>query len=89
MRLTCRNRILACMALVGTLSGCAKYDAEIGYFDGAEKRFDYWGDFSSLDECRNAAIGRFNAMNADKSGRAFSWACMEKNADGGYASRHR
>jgi len=48
------------------IGGCSNYDAEIGYFDGSQRRFDYWGNFSSLDDCRDAAIGRFNAMNSDK-----------------------
>lgn len=71
------------------VAGCSKFDAEIGYIKGKEQRFEYWGDFSTLDECRDAAISRYNAINADKPGRAFSWACMKKNLDGSYESRHR
>ena len=71
------------------LLGCSRYDAEVGYYEGESEKWDTWGNFGSLDQCRNAAIERFNYYNRDRGGRAFSWACLKKNSSGGYESRHR
>jgi len=71
------------------LAGCSRYDAEVGYYEGTAERWDVWGVFSSLDECRDAAISRYNYYNQERQGRAFSWACLKKNHNGGYESRHR
>lgn len=75
--------------VVVLLTGCSRYDAEVGYYEGESERWDIWGDFGSLDKCRDAAIARFNYYNKEKEGRAFSWACLKKNLGGGYESRHR
>lgn len=71
------------------LAGCGEnYAAEVGYRAGTETRWDIWGDFTSLEECQNAAIARYNFYFADNR-RAVSWSCLKKNGSGGYASRHR
>jgi hypothetical protein len=75
------------------LAGCdlaspERYAAEVGYYHGEQIAWDLWGDFPSLDECRNAAIARFNVYAADNS-RGYTWSCLLKNRKGGYASRHR
>jgi hypothetical protein len=79
------------LALAFSLSGCLgdKYAAEVGYKSGEEEKWDIWGDFTSLDDCRVAAIAKYNFYNAGSSGRAVSWACLLKGSDGGYESRHR
>jgi len=66
----------------------AKYAAEVGYYSGDKQAWDIWGNYS-LEECREVAISRFNSYNREKPGRAFSWACLKRNSDGGYESRHR
>ena len=71
------------------LLGCSQYDAEVGYYENAGKKWEIWGNFRSLKECRDAAIARYNAYNRNQDGRAFSWACLKKNRSGGYESRHR
>lgn len=71
------------------LSGCSRYDAEVGYYKDGEERFDVWGNFSSLDECKDAAIYRYHSYNYNKEGSAFSWACLKKNRSGGYEKRLR
>lgn len=79
--------LLAVLVLV--LAGCDRYAAEVGYRAGEETRWNIWGDFSSLDECREAAIAQFNVYESQSRGRAVSWACLLKSSDGGYESRHR
>jgi hypothetical protein len=73
------------------LAGCdylsQKYAAEVGYYHGGEVAWDLWGDFKSLDECRDAAIARYNFYVSEK--RGYSWSCLLKNGNGGYTSRHR
>ena len=81
--------ILIASVAVFLLLGCSRYDAEVGYYEGESQHWDIWGDFSSLEECRDAAIARFNHYNRDRAGRAFSWACLKKSTSGGYESRHR
>jgi hypothetical protein len=66
----------------------SKYAAEVGYHAGTQIAWDVWGDFEDLDECRNAAINRYNFYFADNK-RATSWSCLLKNSKGGYESRHR
>lgn len=78
----------ACALLAGCEFG-GKYAAEIGWREGGAEKWNVSGDFSSLDECRAAAITEFNSINARNSGQAFSWACLKKNSDGSYESRHR
>ena len=81
--------ILIVSVAVFLLSSCSRYDAEVGYYEGEIRKWDIWGDFGSLEECRDAAIARFNHYNRNQDGRAFSWACLKKNMSGGYKSRHR
>lgn len=87
------NRPLcAIIGLFVVIAGCdalgSKYAAEVGYRAGDETRWEVWGDFSSLEECREAAIARYNFYWRDNR-RATSWACLKKNRSGGYESRHR
>jgi hypothetical protein len=83
------HAILLASVAVFLLLGCSRYDAEVGYYQDESKKWDIWGDFSSLEECKGAAIARFNYYNRDQDGRAFSWACLKKNMSGDYESRHR
>jgi hypothetical protein len=89
MRELCRGLLLG--ALSASVAGCdyffPKYAAEVGIAEGGSTRWEIWGDFDSLDACRSAAIGRYNQYFSQ--GRAQSWACLQKNGSGGYASRHR
>jgi len=81
--------------LLGVLScavaGCdyffPKYAAEVGISEGGETRWEIWGDFDTLDDCRFAATYRYNQYFSQ--GRAQSWSCLQKDGSGGYASRHR
>ncbi len=72
------------------LAGCSfgeEYAAEVGFYSGGEVAWEIWGDFGSLEECRNAAIDRYNLYFRED--RAVSWACLLKDGEGGYESRHR
>jgi hypothetical protein len=84
-----RHALLAVGIL--TMTGCdgltSRYAAEVGYHDGGEIKWEIWGDFASLDECKSAAMARYNFYFASK--RAQSWACLLKNGHGGYVSKHR
>lgn len=85
------NRTLA-LIVIGAIAAynfrqTDKYAAEVGYYHGEETAWDIWGDYPSLDECRSAAISRYNQLTYYN--RAYSWACLLKNGKGGYASRHR
>jgi hypothetical protein len=82
-------RIILVSIIVVLLVGCSRYDAEVGYYEGGSEKWETWGDFRSLDECRDAAIARFDRYNQVRDGRAFSWSCLKKGTDGGYESRHR
>ncbi len=73
-------------------AGCdlgSKYAAEVGWRENGSEKWNISGDFDSLDDCRSAAIAKFNSINARNPGQAFSWACLKKNSSGGYQSRHR
>lgn len=86
-------RIASTILVCAMLAGCGwftpeKYAAEVGYYQGDQVAWELWGDFSSLDECRDAAIAQYNAYVArDK--QAYSWSCLLKDGNGGYVSRHR
>lgn len=67
----------------------SRYAAEVGYYRGTEVAWDLWGDFSSLDGCRQEAIARYNFYAVEQRGRGHSWSCLLKNGKGGYTSRHR
>ena len=82
------SRVLLVVALLA-LVGCDRYAAEVGYKAGEETKWNIWGDFDSLDRCREAAIAQYNQYNRESAGRAVSWACLLKSSDGGYESRHR
>lgn len=80
------------LTLAFLVTGCelgSRYASEVGWYEGGSERWSISGDFTSLDDCRSAAIAQFNSVNAESPGRAFSWACLKKNSDGGYESRHR
>lgn len=62
-----------------------KYAAEVGYHQGASEQWDIWGEFVSLEECRDHATARYEELGQ----RAFSWACLKLGKDGSYLSRHR
>jgi len=64
------------------------YAAEVGYYQGTEVAWDLWGDYTTLDECRDAAISRYNFYYAQNR-REYTWSCLEKNGNGGYANRSR
>jgi hypothetical protein len=90
-----RTALLAIALTVTLVAACdyipligSKYAAEVGYLKGSERAWDIWGDFT-LDECRDAAKARLNLYNRELPGRSFSWACLKKNRDGSYESRHR
>lgn len=83
---------LAPCAVAALLSGCdfgSRYASEIGWREGGSEKWDITRDFGSLDDCRSAAVARFNSINARNPGQAFSWACLKTNSDGSYESRHR
>jgi hypothetical protein len=86
------GRGLAVIATGLSVFGCdsvlpARYAAEVGYYHGEEIRWEIWGDFQSLEACRNEAISRYNWYFRKE--QAQSWSCLKKNGKGGYASRHR
>lgn len=64
------------------------YAAEVGYYRGQTVAWDLWGDFTDLDECRSAAINRYNFYSGDNQ-RGYTWSCLEKDGKGGYTTRHR
>jgi hypothetical protein len=76
-----------CLTLAGCGDGAKRYAAEVGYHRGNEIAWEIWGDFTSLVECRDAAIARYNYFASEQ--KAYSWSCLLKNDSGGYASRHR
>lgn len=86
---------VACAFVLGTaslLSACnlgSRYATEVGWREGTSEKWDVAGDYGSLDECRSAAMAQYNSINARNPGQAFSWACLKKNSDGSYESRHR
>jgi hypothetical protein len=84
-----RRALVPVIVAVVALAGCDRYAAEVGYKAGEETKWNIWGDFASLDSCRDAAFAMYNSYNGAGSGRATSWACLLKNSDGGYESRHR
>ncbi|WP_291518409.1 hypothetical protein [Acidovorax sp.] len=75
-----------------SLTACglgSNYASEVGWREGGKEQWNISGDYASLEECRNAAIAEYNSINARNPGQAFSWACLKKNSDGSYESRHR
>lgn len=84
-----RTHRLLTVAVLLTLAGCDRYAAEVGYKAGEETKWSIWGDFDSLERCREAALMQYNQFNSQGTGRAVSWACLLKNSSGGYDSRHR
>lgn len=84
--------IVLALMYFGYIPGCdgwtKRYAAEVGYYQGTEVAWDLWGDYTSLDECRDAAISRYN-FYVSQNQRGYTWSCLEKNGKGGYASRHR
>ena len=90
-----RLSLLALIGIVG-LAGMAwhsrafeeeKYSAEVGYYEGTTERW-HIGQPTSRKDCTAEATGMYNRFNYEKSGRAFSWACL-LTRDGRYLLRHR
>lgn len=86
------RRIAVCVAAALALSACldepfATYTAEVGYREGDNIRWEHWGNFKSLDACRDAAIARYNFYRQQNE-PAYDWSCLKNNNSGGYASRH-
>ena len=76
-------KLLAIFAFSLFLSACWEsytYRAEVGYFEGAEQRW-FVGSDKSRDDCQTEAINRYNALNRESPGRAFSWACRQMSGD--------
>jgi hypothetical protein len=80
---------LATALLLAACNLFSTYAAEVGYHAGEDVKWEIWGDFRSFDDCRSAAMARFNEINHESPRRAVSWACLKKSSDGGYESRHR
>lgn len=87
-----RERLASFFAAI-LLTACgplgSTYAAEVGYYEGDQVKWEIWGNYASLDECRGSAIAKFNYYNQASPGRATSWACLKRNRSGGYESRHR
>lgn len=86
MGLTGAPRTIALLVCLMFLVGCdfgptKRYAAEVGYYHGGDLRLDLWGDFLTLEECRDAAIGRINIYFAQQ--RAQSWSRLLKNVKSG------
>lgn len=84
-----------CLIAIG-LAGCdglpffgSRYAYEVGYYEAGKERWEIEGDFASLEECRPSAIAVYNLHAAQRPGSVISWACLKKNSEGGYESRHR
>lgn len=56
------------------------YRAEVGYYSEGQRTW-YVGSDKSKDECISEATSRFNSLNAEHSGRAFSWACRKMDGE--------
>lgn len=69
------------------LAWSERYAAEVGHHHDGQVKWEIWGDFATLGECRSAAIAAYNNHVAKR--RAHSWSCLLKNGKGGYTSRHR
>lgn len=80
--------VAAGFSKLGESFSTKRYAAEVGFYHGETIAWDLWGDFTSLDDCRSAAIGRFNYYAA-QNGRGYTWSCLLKISGGGYESRHR
>jgi hypothetical protein len=84
--------IILALIYFGYMPGCegwtSRYAAEVGYYKGDEIAYELWGDYESLDDCKNAAIARYNYYFSDNK-RAYAWSCLLKDGKGGYTSRHR
>jgi hypothetical protein len=77
------RNIAVLLAAALLISGCWQgytYRAEVGYYEGGEQRW-YVGPDQSRDECQSSAINRFNALNRESPGRAFSWACRKMQGE--------
>lgn len=89
---------LPCTAILAALvlTGCdgvpffgSRYAYEVGYYEAGKERWEIEGDFGNLDECKSSAMAVYNLHAAQRPGSVISWACLKKNSDGGYESRHR
>jgi hypothetical protein len=75
------------------LAGCfreppERYAAEVGYYDQMRAvQWEVFGDFGSFEACREQAQARYDSYRTRDA--AFSWACLLKAENGGYAARYR
>jgi hypothetical protein len=71
-----KRKLAVAATVVLTVVGCIgdEYAAEVGYKAGSDTKWEIWGNFSSLDQCRDAAIARYRTY--EQQGRAVSWACL-------------
>jgi hypothetical protein len=72
---------------MGHFAAPDKYSAEVGYYEGEQRRW-HIGEPRSREECTAEAINMYNRLNRESPGRAFSWACL-LTRDGRYILRHR
>lgn len=56
------------------------YRAEVGYYNGGQQAW-YVGSDKSREACTSEAINYYNSLNAERQGRAFSWACREMQGE--------
>ena len=74
------------MAIIAPLvAGCDvpgvySYRAEVGYYNGDSQAW-YVGTDKSYGDCISEAIGYYNRLNTNNSGRAFSWACRKMQGE--------
>lgn len=57
------------------------YRAEVGYYSGLKHEWFVGSDRRTHEECAEEAIWRFNSMNRESPGRAFSWACRKMRGE--------
>lgn len=59
----------------GPLDFQTEYAAEVGYYRGTERAWFVGSRHRKKEACINEAISRFNTLNHESPGRAFSWSC--------------
>lgn len=72
--------LIGFMVLASCDESAEQYRAEVGYYAG-EKEHWWFGSDTSREQCTNEAISRFNQLNHERPGRAFSWACLRVRGD--------
>ena len=69
----------ACLLLV-MCRDATQYRAEVGYHEGSDEKWHIGHPQDRREDCTAEAIGMYNRLNAEKPGRAFSWACLVVDA---------